>query len=69
MGINFIFWLSYSAIVIYTILMSLVLFIKPEFFKWLLVKITAIKLLKRLHESAIKQGDDIWLRRYSKEEK
>ncbi|OJW70274.1 MAG: hypothetical protein BGO68_01930 [Candidatus Amoebophilus sp. 36-38] len=58
-GISFIFWLSYLLILVYTVLMSFALFVKPFFFKWFLVKITSIKFLRKWNESAAKHGDDI----------
>lgn len=60
-GINVVFWISYTLIVVYTGLMSFALFVKPVFFKWLLVKITSIKFLRKWQESAARQGDDIIL--------
>jgi uncharacterized protein (TIRG00374 family) len=60
-GLSFAFWFSYTLIVVYTALMTFALFIKPVFFKWLLVKITSIRFLKKWQESAARQGDDIIL--------
>jgi len=60
-GINVVFWLSYGLIFIYTCLMAFAMFVKPNFFKWLLVKVTSIPFLKRFREGAVNQGNDIML--------
>jgi uncharacterized protein (TIRG00374 family) len=60
-GINFIFWISYILVVLYTVSMGFALFFKPTFFKWILVKITSISFLRRWNESAARHGDDIIL--------
>lgn len=60
-GINFLFWTGYSLTFLYTALSAFALFIHPHFFKWLLVKITSIKFLKRWQSLASKEGDDIIL--------
>lgn len=58
-GINFIFWFSYLLVVTYTAFMGFALFVKPTFFKWLLIKITSIRFLRKWKDAAAKQGDDI----------
>jgi len=53
------FAISVSLIALYTILMIYGLFIKPKGFRWLLVKLTSNRLLKRFKNTASKTGDDM----------
>ncbi len=55
------FALSVSLIGLYTLLMVFGLFIKPEGFKWLLVKMTSNRLLLRWRRSASRVGEDVVL--------
>ncbi len=54
-----IFWISYSLIALYTLMMALALFFKPIFFKNILVRITHIKILKKWKRAAYAHGKDI----------
>jgi uncharacterized protein (TIRG00374 family) len=58
-GIDLLFWLGYGITFLYTGLSIFALFVKPSFFKWLLVKITNIRFLRRWQQQAIRQGDDM----------
>ena len=57
--LNSMFWLSYGLICFYASLMTFFLFFKPELFKALMCKITSLKFLKKFHEKAIEQGDNL----------
>ena len=57
----FPFWVSYILIALYTEFMGGGLFFFPNFFRWLMVKVTSWGFLKRYQEAAIKQGNDIIL--------
>lgn len=57
--LKFAFYIGYPVITAYTLLMMYGLFIKPEFIKWLFIKITSIRWLKRWQKAATKQGDEI----------
>lgn len=60
-SLQFLFFLSYGLIAIYTLVMSYGLFAKPRAFKWLLLKITAIKFLRKWREKADQYGNEIIL--------
>ncbi len=54
-----LFLISYFLIALYTFLMFYGIFIRPRGFKWLLLKITSIKFLRRWRHAANQQGDEI----------
>lgn len=56
-----IFIISVGLIAFYTLFMIFGIFGKPQFVKWLFIKITNNRLLKRFQQAAIKSGDDIIL--------
>ncbi|MCA6078665.1 lysylphosphatidylglycerol synthase transmembrane domain-containing protein [Fulvivirga sedimenti] len=58
-GSHYIFITSYSLIAIYTIIMSLALFWKPRLFKWVLIKLTSIKWLRRWRYAAYQHGNEV----------
>lgn len=60
-SLQFFFYLSYALIAIYTLIMSYGLLVKPRAFKWLLLKVTSIKFLKKWKQKANSYGDDIIL--------
>lgn len=60
-GLDYLFFLSYSLIALYTVVMSLALFVRPRLFKWILLKITNIRFLKRWRIIAARHGDEIIL--------
>ncbi len=60
-SLPFLFFLSYGLIAIYTLVMSYGLFVRPRAFKWLLLKITAIKYFKKWRDKANEYGDEIIL--------
>ena len=58
-SLQYLFYLSYGLIALYTAIMSFGLFARPRAIKWLLIRITHIRFLKRWRYDAIKQGDEI----------
>ena len=60
-SLQFLFWFSQVIVATYTLTMLLAIFIRPQFFKWLLVKITSIPFLKRWQPAASRHGDDLIL--------
>jgi glycosyltransferase 2 family protein len=57
--LRFTFYVSYTVITLYTLLMVYGLFVKPEFIKWLFIKLTSFAFLKRFQKAAIHQGDEL----------
>lgn len=53
------FYISYSLIAVYTFAMIYALFIKPRAFKWLLLRITSIRFLRKWRVSAFQHGNEI----------
>ncbi len=53
------FYISYGLIAVYTFAMIYALFIKPRAFKWLLLKITSIKFLRKWRVNAFQHGNEI----------
>jgi len=60
-SISYLFFISYSLIAIYTLFMAYGLFLKPRAFKWVLLRITRLRWLKRWRDQAAQQGDEIML--------
>ncbi len=58
-SLTMVFFLSYALIAIYTFIMFFALFINPRAFKWLLVKITSVKLLKKWQYAAHEHGTEM----------
>ncbi len=58
-GLEAVFYISFSLILLYTFLMFYALFIKPRAFKWFLLKVTSIKFLKKWQKNANTQGNEI----------
>ena len=57
--LDVIFFISYSLIALYTFFMSYALFINPRAFKWLLLKITYIRIFRKWRYSAYERGNEI----------
>ncbi len=57
--LQFLFILSYFLIAIYTMIMAFALFWKPRVFKWVLIRITSIKYLRRWRYSAYQHGNEV----------
>jgi uncharacterized protein (TIRG00374 family) len=58
-GLEYLFYISYSLIAIYTLVMAFALFSKPRALKWLLIKATSIGFLRRFRHGAINRGNEI----------
>ncbi len=54
-----VFFIGYSIILFLTLLIAYGIFLNPGGFKWLLVKITSLKPLRRFREGAIITGDQV----------
>lgn len=54
-----LFMSSYLLIAIYTFIMIFALFFKPRLFKWLLIKITSIKFLRKWRYAAYQHGNEV----------
>lgn len=62
-----IFATSYVLIALYTFLMAFALFYRPRLFKWMLIKITSIGVLRRWRYAAYQHGNEIiWASSYIK---
>lgn len=53
------FYISYGLIALYTFIMIYALFINPRAFKWLLLKITAVRFLRKWRVNAFQHGNEI----------
>jgi len=53
------FGISYTLILSYVSIMLITLFFKPTFFKWIMIKITTISVLKRFKDTMIKQSNEL----------
>ncbi len=60
-SLQWIFWLSYTLITLYTLGMFFALFIKPRLFKWGLLSLTRLKFLQKWRNAAYAHGKDIFL--------
>ncbi len=60
-SLKLLFWVSYTLIVVYTSVMAFALLFRPRAFKWILLKITTIKWLRRWRHDANIQGDEMIL--------
>jgi hypothetical protein len=58
-GLPTLFFVSYSLIAAYTLVMAFAVLVNPRWFKWLLLKITSIKYLRKWRAGAYEQGDEI----------
>ncbi len=58
-GLKGAFYVSYGLTVLYAMFFAYGLIINPKGFKWLLIKITSIKFLKRFQEGAINTGNEM----------
>lgn len=60
-SLQYIFFISYALIAIYTFIMAFALFVKPRAFKWILMKITNLRILKRWKYAAYEHGNEVVL--------
>jgi len=60
-SLPYFFYLSYGLIAFYTLVMSYALLIRPRTAKWVLIKVTGLRFLKKWRNDAIVQGDELIL--------
>jgi len=60
-SLRLLFWSSHAFVSTYTLVMLLAVFARPKLFRWVLLKITSIRFLKRWQEDAQRHGDEIVL--------
>ena len=60
-SMHFMFFLSYGLISLYTFIMIFALLINPRLFKWVLIKITSTRLLKKWRYAAYERGTEMIL--------
>ncbi len=58
-GLKALFYISFFLIGLYTFIMFYALFIRPRAFKWVLLKITSIKFLRKWRYQAYEYGNEI----------
>jgi glycosyltransferase 2 family protein len=58
-SITSIYYISYSLVALYTFIMAFALFVNPRGFKWLLIKITSNRLLKKWQYAAHERGTEM----------
>ncbi len=58
-SMHYLFFLSYGLITIYTFIMIFALLINPRYFKWLLIKITSWRILKKWRYAAYERGTEM----------
>lgn len=58
-SVYYFFWLGYSVILLYTIVVAYALFVNPRAVKWVLLKIFSLPLLKRWKTKAWNTGNDM----------
>jgi uncharacterized protein (TIRG00374 family) len=56
-----LFWFSHASVSVYTLIMLLAVFVRPTFFRWVLVKITSVGFLRRWQQASRRHGDEIVL--------
>lgn len=56
---GYFFFTSYGLIATYTFIMCYALFIRPRAFKWFLLKVTSLRLLRRWRYAAYERGNEI----------
>jgi uncharacterized protein (TIRG00374 family) len=60
-SMSYLFFLSYGLITLYTFIMIFALLINPRLFKWVLIKITSTKILRRWRYAAYERGTEMIL--------
>ncbi|MDH5396954.1 MAG: flippase-like domain-containing protein [Cyclobacteriaceae bacterium] len=58
-GLYAVFIISYSLIVGYTAIMIFAIFVRPRVFKWVMIKVTGIRFLRRWRYAAYQHGNEI----------
>ncbi|BDD08762.1 hypothetical protein FUAX_11940 [Fulvitalea axinellae] len=59
LGLSSLFWISYALIVLYCLIFSYALLIRPSGFKWLLLKVTSLRPLRKWRRGAYNYGNEI----------
>lgn len=60
-SMDFLFFLSYGLIALYTFIMAFALLINPRLFKWVLLKITTLRWLRKWRYAAYERGTEMVL--------
>ncbi|MCG8310542.1 MAG: flippase-like domain-containing protein [Cytophagales bacterium] len=60
-SLSALFFLSYGLIALYTFVMAFALLINPRLFKWVLIKITSLKYLRKWRYAAYERGTEMIL--------
>ncbi|MFT4740278.1 MAG: hypothetical protein ACJAT1_000409 [Marivirga sp.] len=60
-GLPTLFYVSYCLIAAYTLVMAFAVMVNPRWFKWILLKITSIKHLRKWRAGAYEQGEEIMI--------
>ena len=60
-SLKWLFWLSYTVVFTYTLVMLLAIFVRPRLFKWLLIRITRIRFLRKWQYTARRHGEELVL--------
>ena len=60
-SLGVLFFLSYGLIALYTFIMAFALLINPRLFKWVLIKLTSIKFLRKWRYAAYERGTEMIL--------
>ncbi|MBK6266422.1 flippase-like domain-containing protein [Marivirga sp. S37H4] len=56
-----LFFVSYGLIAIYTLVMAFAVLVNPRWFKWILLRLTSIKWLRKWRPYAYEQGNEIMI--------
>jgi uncharacterized protein (TIRG00374 family) len=60
-SMSVLFFVSYGLITLYTFIMAFALLINPRLFKWILIKITSVKFLRKWRYASYKRGNEMIL--------
>ena len=58
-SVSSIYYISFSLVALYTFIMAFALFVNPRAFKWLLIKLTSNRLLKKWQYAAHERGTEM----------
>jgi uncharacterized protein (TIRG00374 family) len=58
-GLIYTFWIGYSILLIYTLMLAYGIFINPRAIKWLLLKVFSLPLIRKWRHRANRTGDDL----------
>ncbi len=60
-GLYYLFFISYGLIALYTFIMAFALLINPRLFKWILIRITSVRFLRKWRYAAYERGTEMIL--------